>query len=99
VELTSKDVERYIAKTRPREAGAVLSALNRSKKFMDAIRSDVGRELLEEVSKELQRLFDLIVDEKAEPKDLATFRAYRHIGLAWGKKIAEYRKLTERVKK
>ena len=94
--LDNDDVEQFIA-THKQHAARVLDILGKRTPFVDALKSDVGRELINECAVEMNHILDKIFDETATEKDRADFRSYKKIATRWATKINEYNKLMNKV--
>lgn len=68
----------------------LIQSLGKGAKFLNAFESAVGQELLKDATERMQRILLLVIDLKAEEKDLAEYRALRDITKKWLGKVAKY---------
>lgn len=81
--------KRLIAAQGPR-ASRELETLGKLQPFVDAMQSEIGRELMVDAMAEYDRLLQLVVEEKDTEQDRAEFRAIRRITGKWAEKIKTF---------
>ena len=97
-DLTSADIERFVART-GKKAERILNILGKNEQFLNAISSPLGQELLTDSVERMELLLEKIIDEKADDKDRADFRALRAIATRWAERINVYQKALVEAKK
>jgi len=97
VEITYDDIKKFEAK-HGKQGVKTLSMLGKGSPFDDAIRSNVGQVLLQDIMIEMEILLEKIIADKASEKDKADYRSYRKIFIRWTKKISDYDNLKSKVK-
>jgi hypothetical protein len=96
-EISPDDVEKFLA-VHGRRGVKTLSLLSKSSKFYQAISSEIGQELLNEVMVKLELLLNKCIENKASNEEKADYRAYSNIFNEWAKRISFHQKLRKRVK-
>jgi len=94
--LNEAAVNQFV-ETHKKHAARVLDILGKRTPFIEALKSEVGRELLNECAIEMELILDKLIDETADEKDRADFRSYKRIATRWAEKVNEYNKLTNKV--
>ena len=77
---------------RGRRVAKVLKNLAKQNKFVEALGTPIGQELLADVMEMMEAKLNLIIEEEADDKDRADYRAYKSIYRSWHDKIAKHRK-------
>ena len=70
--------------------GALLNTLNKNEQFFNALQSPLGRELSADLVIIIAEKLDKIVDETADDKDRADFKAAKNLQARWANRINEY---------
>lgn len=96
--VTKEELERFIQK-HGKNSSKMLSILGKGQQFVNAIESPVGAEIMGEVLIKLESLLELIINEKADAKNLAEYRVLREIANNWVNKINDHLNRVEEVKK
>jgi len=86
---SSEQFERFIA-AHGEKANRILTVMAKRAKFMEAIKTDIGQELLIDVAASMETLLDKIIMERATTQEKADFRALRMIMNKWTDKIRAY---------
>ena len=96
---TLGDIEDYIkrhGKKGQEKVSRILSSLGKSEQFLNAIQSPLGTELLTDLISMMEEKLDKIINETADDKDRADYRACKILSLRWADRINAYNKnLTE----
>ena len=95
--LTPNDIERFVAKE-GKKAQRTLSILGKNEQLLKAINTPIGRELLNDAVVNIDRLLEKIINEDADEKDRADYRALRTLTLKWTEKIHAYQDALHKVK-
>jgi len=96
--VTKEELERFINK-HGKNASKMLSILGKGQQFVNAIESPVGTEIMGEMLTALEIKLELIINEKADAKDLAEYRVLRNLANNWVNKINDHLNRVEEVKK
>lgn len=95
------DIEGYITrhgKKGKEMASRLLSALGKNEQFLNAFNSPLGSELLTDLISMMEEKLDKIIDETADDKDKADFRAAKNLSMRWVGKINEYNRNLKQLK-
>ena len=71
-------------------AQTLLQVLGKQKKFMDAIESEVGQELLKDLISTVHHIIGLILNEKEDESDRANLRVCMALINKWQTRIKNY---------
>jgi hypothetical protein len=75
------------------QAGArTLSVLGHFQPFVEAIGSEIGKELLQDAITNHERLLLKVAALEATPEETMEYKAYRGIIMRWSERIAQYEK-------
>ena len=96
-DVSPNEIERFIAKDRGK-AKRILSVLGKNQQFLNAVKSPIGQELLNDGIERMELLLEKIVNEEADEKEKAEFRCYREITTVWADKIFQHQKAIEEIK-
>ena len=88
--LSVTAIESFEKKNGGKAASRILKALARTEPFHVAINSDIGQELLKDCVVRMDQIIEMIIDESAEEKDRAEFRALKSITASWSTRIHNY---------
>jgi len=86
-----EQAQQFIA-THGDKANRILTVMAKRAKFMEAINTPLGQEILKDVAVGMEELLDKIIQEKATVQEKAEFRAYRKIMNSWTDRIRAYNK-------
>ncbi len=95
--ITPTDIERFVAKE-GKKAQRTLSILGKNEQLLKAIQTPIGQELLSDALQNIDFLLEKIIDEKADEKDKADYRALRTLTIRWTEKIQAYQEALHKVK-
>ena len=95
--ITQSDIERFVAKE-GKKAQRTLSILGKNEQLLKAIQTPIGQELLSDALSSIDHLLEKIIDEKADDKDRADYRALRTLTTRWTEKIKTYQEALHKVK-
>jgi hypothetical protein len=95
--LTPTDIEKFVAKE-GKKAQRTLSILGKNEQLLNAIQTPIGQELLSDALQNIDCLLEKIIDEKADEKDRADYRALRTLTIRWTEKIHAYQEALMKVK-
>jgi len=73
-----------------RKAAHILSNLGKKKKFVDALATDVGQELLKDILRMSESKLNKIIDDKADEFDRATFKLCKFLANKWADRVNSY---------
>lgn len=93
------DIERLRSALGPDRSARVLSALGRHTPLIEALSTDVGKEILNTALNKTKDLLERIVNEQATDLEKAEYRVLRIILGDWSGRINNYYKLHETVVK
>ena len=97
--VTAEQLADYL-KRKGRAGSQTLSVLGKSQPFMEAIKSEIGQQLLKDAVGLHESLLFKVADLTATPEETMEYRAVRKIILKWSDRIALYEKnMAEVVKK
>ncbi len=97
--FNQEEIKEYVSKV-PRGASATtMRNLERSTRFKDALDTEIGRLLFDDLILLLDEKFNLIVDDKATNQDKAVFKACSIIGDRWNKILKGYIATCNKIKK
>lgn len=96
--ITIEEVNAFLSRGGDR-AAKVISYLGKGQGFINVLSSDIGAEILSDLSGMMDERFDRIVNETATEKDIAEFRALKMIAGRWKDKIDKHYNIIEEVKK
>jgi hypothetical protein len=82
-----------------KRASILLSVLGKNKQFLSALDTPIGQELLKDAVSEMERIIQLILNEKEKDTDKADLRAYKSITQKWADRLARYNKDKETFNK
>ena len=96
-EITLEDIEKFVS-IHGHSVAKTLSLIGKQREFVDALSSDVGRELLNDVMVKMEILLEKIIQEKASKKELAEYRNLRGIFNRWTKRIMLFEQAKKKIK-
>lgn len=88
-DVTLSDIEAFLKKE-GKHGERVLATLGKNSQFLNAISTPLGQELLKDSVARLEVLLEKIVNEQAEPKELAEYRVLRDLIYTWAERITKY---------
>ncbi len=97
--FNQKEIEEYHHRTPRGVAATTMRNLERSSHFKEALDTEVGRLLFDDLILLLDEKFNLIVDDKATEQDRAIFKACSIIGDRWNKILKKYIASCSKIKK
>jgi hypothetical protein len=95
---SNKEVMEYIAKM-GKHGGKTLSILGKSQDFINAVNSQVGKQLLEDLILQHEALLIKIARFDATDEDKADFKAVGRMLLVWTEKIVAYESKLRQLKR
>lgn len=99
-EVTNEEIKKFLART-PERGAKILATLAKQEVFADAISSNIGQELLTDLTAKLDSCFEKIVSSKTD-EDIKeariAFNVYKELSIDWIKKIVEYNKTVNTIK-
>ncbi len=99
--FNQRELEAYYKRTPKQVAATTMRNLERSSHFKEALDTEIGRLLFDDLILLLDEKFNLIVDDKAKDQDKAIFKACSIIGDRWNKILKSYiiscNKVTEKI--
>jgi hypothetical protein len=84
------EIELYYSRTPRGVAATTMRNLERSTHFKEALDTEIGRLLFDDLILLLDEKFNLIVDGKETEQDKAIFKACQIIGDRWNKILKKY---------
>lgn len=96
--FNQREIEEYYGKERKGVAAVTMRNLERSSKFKDALDTEVGRLIFDDLILLLDEKFMLIYNEEDKPMDRAIFKACTIIGERWNKILKQYMGSVNRIK-
>lgn len=97
MDLTPQQLAKYLALTRKRGA-RTLSILGQRSKFIDAINTGVGQELMGELIDKHEQLLDKISAVNASEEDKIRYGIVKEILEKWAEKIDGYNRKIKEIK-
>lgn len=91
------EIDQFIKK-HGNKGSKILSMLGYNRKFIMAVASEEGRELLKDIMNQMDAILAKVIDLKANEAELAEYRAYRRIFNKWVTRIAKYNQHIDYVK-
>jgi hypothetical protein len=92
------DLEKYVARHGSRNATRVMSMLGKKLPFVEAIKSEIGQELLKDAIAKLEILLEKGFENTATDDEKAEYRVLKSIVETWSKRIALYTKGVKKLK-
>ena len=77
----------------------MMSYLGKRAPFVQALKTPIGKELLDDIIKMMQLRLDKIIEEKANSKDLAEYRVLKELSTKWVDRINKYQEGKEKLLK
>jgi len=97
-QISSEQLENYLQRGRKR-AIDVVAALGQLDKYLDAVSTEVGQELLRDDVEDFERLLGKIAEESATPEEKAEYRVIKRRIQKMASRIDAYNKYAEEVTK
>ncbi len=97
--FNQREIEEYYRNTPKGVAAVTMRNLERSTRFKEALDTEVGRLLFDDLILLLDEKFNLILDDKATEQDRAVFKACSIIGERWNKILKSYVVSCNKIKK
>ncbi len=97
--FNQKEIEEYCRRAPRGVAATTMRNLERSSHFKEALDTEIGRLLFDDLILLLDEKFNLIVDDKASAQDKAVFKACQIIGDRWNKILKGYIASCNKIKK
>jgi len=72
--------------------------LNKVRPFQEAIKSEIGKELLRDVTNDMDLIIEKIINEKASDEELAEYRALRRIAFRWANRIIRFEEIKKQIR-
>lgn len=92
-----KEVQELFKKVGERRGNLYLSILKKNNSLIEALTTDVGREILKDSVKRTDHLLLKIVEEKATEEDKAEFRVLKRTLETWAVKVNQYEQTLKNV--
>jgi len=92
------DLESYVARHGSRNAARVMSMLGKKLPFVEAIKSEIGQELLKDAIAKLEILLGKGFENTATDDEKAEYRVLKSIIETWSKRIALYTKGVKKLR-
>lgn len=103
VEITPETIERYAKKHGSSSCARIMSVLGKKQPFYEAIRTEIGQELLKDVIQKLEILLEKsILDDVKDPmtdNDKAEYRILKNLAETWAGRIHTYRNKVKKLKR
>ncbi len=90
MQFNQEELKQYLSKTPQSISATTMRNLERSSRFKDALESEYGKLLLDDLILLLDEKFKKIIDGKDDELDRAVFKACQIVGDRWNKKIKAY---------
>lgn len=97
--FNQKEIEEYLSRVPISVSATTMRNLERSTRFKEALDTEIGRLLFDDLILLLDEKFNLIVDDKATEQDKAIFKACSIVGGRWNKILKKYIASCEKIKK
>ena len=97
--FNQEEVKEYVRKVPSSVSATTMRNLERSSHFKEALDTEMGRLLFDDLILLLDQKFNLIVDDKATDQDKAIFKACSFIGNRWNKILKGYIATCNKIKK
>ncbi len=97
--FNQKEIEEYHRRTPRGVAATTMRNLERSSHFKEALDTEIGRLLFDDLILLLDEKFQLILDDKANEQDRAVFKACSIVGDRWNKILKGYITTCNKIKK
>jgi hypothetical protein len=90
IEITPKVLEDYVGRHNPQKCARIMSVLGKKQPFYQAIRSDIGKELLKDVIVRLETLLEKAIDDTITSNEKAEYRVLKGLADTWSTRIHTY---------
>jgi hypothetical protein len=90
IEITPKVIEDYVARHNSKSCARVMSVLGKKQPFYQAIRSEIGKELLKDVIVRMETLLEKAIDDEITDKEKAEYRVLKGLAETWATRIHGY---------
>lgn len=97
--INLQDIDEFKKKHGSAIAGRLLSSLGKQRQFMQAWDTPIGKEILGLVIPLAEEKLDKIINESADDKDKADYRAYMRILTLFRDRINSYYKNLNKIKR
>jgi len=94
----SQQIDMFLKK-HGRTGSRVLSFLGFHRAFIQAISSEIGRELLKDLMSLMDNRLDLIINMEAGDNEKAEYRAYLKLFNIWAGRIQKYNQFIDKINK
>lgn len=102
INITPETIENYTKKHGSQSCARIMSVLGKKQPFYEAIRTDIGQELLKDVIQKMEILLEkAIVDDPTNPMtdaDKAEYRVLKNLAETWANRIHSYRGKIQKLK-
>lgn len=96
--VTAEQLANYLRR-KGREGSQTIAVLNRYQPFVEAINSEMGKEILRDAITVHESLLMKVADLTATPEETMEYSAIRKIIMRWSERIAKYEKSMEELTK
>jgi len=96
-DLASINVTDFLKK-RGTYGANLLSVLGKQKQFVDALNTEIGKELLKDAMALMEDRLTRIIEEKSTEAERAEYRALNKIISAWSARLSSYYKGLDQIK-
>ena len=101
-EITPQTLERFTRKHGAKNCTRIMSVLGKKAAFYEAIRTDLGRELLKDIITKLEILLDKQIEDSSDDpmtqNDKAEYRVLKNLADTWALRISRYRSQVQKLK-
>lgn len=98
LEVTADQLSTYL-RTFGKRGQVNLSILGRVSRFVEAMRTEVGKEMLLDLANEHERLLARVASLSASEEEKAEYRVIRALLTKWSQKISFYYEETDKIRK
>lgn len=96
-EITLDEIEKFLS-IHGKRGAKTLSLAGKQRGFINALSSEVGQHLLNDVMVKMEILLEKIIQEKESKQDRAEYRNLRDIFNGWAKKIMIFEQAKRKIK-
>ena len=98
VEITPQVIEDYVKRHNAKSCTRIMSVLGKKQPFYQAIRTEIGRELLKDMIMKLEQLLEKAINDDITEKEKAEYRVLKELSETWAIRIHAYLQKVHKLK-